>query len=410
MELCDSIKFRQSCDKCQNSKVRCSRDKPICKRCAQRQFRCIYSPLRRTGRPRKVESMGTNNGATSRVNEEDGSPTPTTATAPYGHASQTSRVSLAPTNTCEGAHIFPLSPVGSDLLLRSVLDTWGTENDASPIVSDEVHTLADTPRDNASASAISVNISAHTLPDCYTAILARTTKLEQVLAQTTSPPTIDFVLEAERDFNRLRHRLFACTGHEVSLSPDDPCSPSESTPHTTITAKPCPATGRPVLLGLSLLAERVVTLLEEMFRQAAKSAQSMDQATDFIWSKTPGISDPSARRTQRSLRNATNKPCVSVGMESYRALCLGDFVVEAQAKADVLGHILKLRVKRMLRALGALHAAKQTGLWGEPERGQTSGGPLDWGTSTQVLHAIAGTLLDDLIRRMESLQGAMVFL
>lgn len=54
LELSGSTKFRQSCDKCQNSKLRCSRDKPICKRCAQRRFRCVYSPLRRIGRPKKI--------------------------------------------------------------------------------------------------------------------------------------------------------------------------------------------------------------------------------------------------------------------------------------------------------------------------------------------------------------------
>ncbi|KAI0904503.1 hypothetical protein F4823DRAFT_567646 [Ustulina deusta] len=446
MELYGPTKFRQSCDKCQNSKVRCSRDKPICKRCAQRRFSCIYSPLRRTGRPRKVAGTDTDDDAASRINEMDvdeegGTPdsaaraasllspdtsttheNSTAATTPYGsgachpashisNASQMRGAGHLPTNTCEAAQSFPLTPVGSDSLSRSVVDTWISDPEFSPIASHGGHIQANAHGDNLSASAISVGVSAHDLSDCYAAVLARTAKLEQVLAQTTSPPTIDFALEAERDFNRLRHQLFACTGHQVSLSPEDPCSLTESTPHTAITTKPCPATDRPVFLGLALLAERVVTLLEEMFRQAAKSAQSMDQATDFIWSKTPGTSDPSARRVQRSLRNATNKPCVSVEMDSYRALCLGDFVVQGQAKTDALGRILKLRVKRMLRALEALDPAKQTKPWGEQQRsGQTSGGPLDWGGSTAVLHTIAGTLLDDLIRRMESLQGAMVFL
>ncbi|KAI1187054.1 hypothetical protein F5B17DRAFT_339038 [Nemania serpens] len=257
---------------------------------------------------------------------------------------------------------------------------------------------------------MSVSGFTHALSDCYAEILGRTTKLEKALAQTTLPPTIDFALEAERDFNRLRHQLFACAGHQVPLPLEDPSSPIESASHATITPKPCLATDRPVFLSLTVLAERVVTLLEEMFRQAAMSAQSMDQAADFIWSQTPGTSVASARRVQRSLRNGINRPCVSVGMDSYRALCLGDFVVEAQAKADALGHILKLRVRRMLRGLKALDSARQTKLWGEQQRrGQTSGGPLDWGGSSAVLRSIAGTLLDDLIRRTESLEGAMVF-
>lgn len=49
-----SPKYRLSCDQCQNMKVRCSRDKPSCRRCAQRGVSCVYSPLRRIGRPRKI--------------------------------------------------------------------------------------------------------------------------------------------------------------------------------------------------------------------------------------------------------------------------------------------------------------------------------------------------------------------
>ncbi|KAI0514721.1 hypothetical protein F5B22DRAFT_228409 [Xylaria bambusicola] len=415
MELCKSVKFRQACDKCQNNKVRCSRDNPICKRCARRQFTCIYSPLRRIGRPRNFQRMEKHDDATSRVyemsvDEGDGSPASVAATALYGHASQLRGDVLLPTNRCEAAPTFPLSLVGKDLLFHSVENAWIPDRHASPMSSNIAHIKADIRGDSVSAPAISVSTAVHALSDWYTEVLARTTKLEQALAQTTSSPTIDFVLEAERDFNHLHCWLFACAGHQACLSLENPPLPTESEPQSTIITRSCPATDRPVFLSLALFAERVVTLLEEMFRQVTKSTQSMDQATDFIWSKTSETSDPSARRVQRSLYSATKKPCVSVGMDSYCELYLGDCAVEAQAKADALGQILKLRVKRMLRALEALHAAKQTNPWAGQRRGQTSGDPFDWGGSTSVLHAVAGTLLDDLIRRMESLQAAMVFL
>lgn len=45
--------LRTSCDRCQVAKVRCSRSKPACWRCSQSGQECVYSPLRRTGRPRK---------------------------------------------------------------------------------------------------------------------------------------------------------------------------------------------------------------------------------------------------------------------------------------------------------------------------------------------------------------------
>ncbi|OAA58782.1 C6 zinc finger domain protein [Cordyceps fumosorosea ARSEF 2679] len=46
-------KLRTSCDRCQLSKVRCSRGKPSCWRCSQSGVECVYSPLRKTGRPPK---------------------------------------------------------------------------------------------------------------------------------------------------------------------------------------------------------------------------------------------------------------------------------------------------------------------------------------------------------------------
>jgi hypothetical protein len=52
----DSKKYRRSCDRCQNNKVRCSRDKPTCKGCAHKRLPCVYSPVRKIGRPRKAIS------------------------------------------------------------------------------------------------------------------------------------------------------------------------------------------------------------------------------------------------------------------------------------------------------------------------------------------------------------------
>ncbi len=47
------VKLRTSCDLCQTLKVRCSQEKPSCFRCAKNRQVCIYSPLRRIGRPRE---------------------------------------------------------------------------------------------------------------------------------------------------------------------------------------------------------------------------------------------------------------------------------------------------------------------------------------------------------------------
>jgi hypothetical protein len=50
----DTPRLRTSCDRCQAAKVKCSRVKPSCWRCSQSGQQCVYSPFRRTGRPRKI--------------------------------------------------------------------------------------------------------------------------------------------------------------------------------------------------------------------------------------------------------------------------------------------------------------------------------------------------------------------
>ncbi|KAI1177514.1 hypothetical protein F4777DRAFT_195520 [Nemania sp. FL0916] len=443
MGLHDVPKFRQSCDKCQNSKIRCSRDKPVCKRCAQRRFRCIYSPQKRTGRPKKImEAEGTVS-QTHEMDvdevEEDGSLEPVmgvasllspesetpVVTSPYGsgaghpdsHVSNTSQMrdsGFASVNSCGTARNFSLSPTGNDALFRSAVDAWISDPEFSAVASHGRHVPEITHQrfrgGNLSAAAIPTQDSRKSLPDCHAAVLAQAAKLEQALSQAASPPTIDIVLGAEGDFSSLRHRLFTCNGHQSPV-PENTSPQAWAVPHAIPSAKPCLATDRPVLLSLALLAERVIGMLEDMFHLAAKSAQTMDQASDFIWSGAPGMSAPSARRLQRSLRNVAPTPCVSLEMDSYRALRLDDFSVEGQAKTNAMSRILKLRVDRMLKALEALDSAKQTKQRSEQMKaGRPSGSPLDWGGSTAVLDTMTGTLLDDLLRRMESLQGAMVLL
>ncbi|RYP74943.1 hypothetical protein DL771_002727 [Monosporascus sp. 5C6A] len=95
-----------------------------------------------------------------------------------------------------------------------------------------------------------------TVVDCYVAILTRTTRLEQSMVAAPHAPPIDLVLEAERDLRALKQRLFACVGHAHN-------------------GRDCLASDRPVLLSLSLLAERVVTMLEQTFRLAAGTASTM---------------------------------------------------------------------------------------------------------------------------------------
>lgn len=45
-------KLRESCNNCALSKVKCSKEQPVCARCDEREMYCHYSPTRRTGKRR----------------------------------------------------------------------------------------------------------------------------------------------------------------------------------------------------------------------------------------------------------------------------------------------------------------------------------------------------------------------
>ncbi|ATY64220.1 Fungal transcriptional regulatory [Cordyceps militaris] len=51
---CLSSELKRSCEECSSSKVKCSQDKPTCKRCRKQRMACIYAPAKRIGRPRKI--------------------------------------------------------------------------------------------------------------------------------------------------------------------------------------------------------------------------------------------------------------------------------------------------------------------------------------------------------------------
>ncbi|KAI1500605.1 hypothetical protein F5X99DRAFT_385970 [Biscogniauxia marginata] len=447
----ESLKYRLSCDRCQNTKVRCSRDKPSCRRCAQRGVSCVYSPLGRIGRPRKVIHEDT--GLDDDEDEDDISESlirPSSTLSPgnsTSHRASTTATSLedvastdiqmmdsnAPTpetnsRAATSSDHFVIPSYSNDEHLRSAVDSWISDHQlcvASPSQSQSqsqenhaganLSTLLD--RSNcANAQALSYSLDSEPGADCYVCILAQTTKLEQSLARTKLAPPIDLVLEAERDFCALRYRLITCTGHGHHRSPH-PGNRNAGTDaelpqdHAGTHGQPCLTSDRPVLLGLALLAERIVGILEDMFRLAARSAHNMDKANDLLWYGAPGMpAGPSAaRRLQRSFRSTLASPCVTPVVEANRDLRIGNLLVQGQAKSDALKRILRLRVDRMLGGLQTMKSAlgvKQS----ERERGQLMDGPLDWGGSRTLLRNMAGTLLDDLVRRIESMKGAMVLL
>jgi hypothetical protein len=55
--MSSQARLRTSCDACQSLKIKCSQSKPKCDRCGKHGLCCVYSPLRRMGRPRKQATL-----------------------------------------------------------------------------------------------------------------------------------------------------------------------------------------------------------------------------------------------------------------------------------------------------------------------------------------------------------------
>jgi hypothetical protein len=56
-QLPKSVKVRSTCNACQQAKIRCSHEKPSCRRCRKHKIECIYSVSRRLGRPAKKKDQ-----------------------------------------------------------------------------------------------------------------------------------------------------------------------------------------------------------------------------------------------------------------------------------------------------------------------------------------------------------------
>lgn len=220
--------------------------------------------------------------------------------------------------------------------------------------------------------------------DCYTAILTRTSKLEQALNAAPRPPPIDLALEAERDFRALHCCLFSCTGHSHR-------------------GRSCLTSDRPVLLGLSMLAERVVAMFEENFRFAASRSNSVSGVIrDPSGDPLPGTV---ARRLERSFRSLLDQPCIFPIPSADLNIRVGDFLVENPVKARAVMAILRLRIRKIQAALREMGRVRQ-----ESYPRDTLSGPLYWGDSAGVIGDAARLLIQDLLRRMESLQGGMALM
>ncbi|KAL1883168.1 hypothetical protein Daus18300_000226 [Diaporthe australafricana] len=420
---------------------------------------CVYSPLGRLGRPRKpgpaasVDLIGAESGS---LHTMDMLPRTTAASVPENHVESDDHQEDRDPEVGDT----PMTDMGQEdehadngLLLndpsppRPRQASWaaaggsqrtGTTLDSSPTsrnssvgrntrgtaTSQTSWSAPNTsPQDGSSLATPNPQSPPGSGPDCYTAILIRTTMLEQSLPGTIATPgpvpPVNLVLEAERDLRALKHRLFTCTGHGHGYGHDlDLADDPRSSSRRTGPPRSCLSSNRPVLLHLSILAERVVSMLEDIFRASALSARAAEQQhslQDWSWTgATQQQQHPaplSARRVGRSFRSLLDRPCVfPIPRADSEGLRIGAFVVDGQVKARALKRILQLRVRVLLVVLEGMRRGVAPQLGSGFDQDRLDGcdpGPLEWEGSGSVMADAAGTLLEDLVRRIEALQGRM---
>ncbi|RYP18869.1 hypothetical protein DL765_003657 [Monosporascus sp. GIB2] len=243
------VKYRMSCDRCLNIKVRCSQDKPECKRCARKSVSCVYSPLRRIGRPRKAGQIGPVNTSVDKSTPAPGTMASTPdsslsdnhqgysdgATTDFTSMGSVTSAMTTPQNGLgswdSGIADTPMvdpndGPIGNDTrtahrssssgdrgIQRLGMNSWALDRHLSAAM----HAR---PQEASLRTALQTFVNGpitqsapDTVIDCYVAILTRTIRLEQSMVTAPRAPAIDLVLEAESDLRALKQRLFACVGH-----------------------------------------------------------------------------------------------------------------------------------------------------------------------------------------------------
>ncbi|RYP18868.1 hypothetical protein DL765_003656 [Monosporascus sp. GIB2] len=134
-------------------------------------------------------------------------------------------------------------------------------------------------------------------------------------------------------------------------------------------------------------------MLEETFRLAAGTASTMTMNP---------LPTTTERRLERSFRGLLDQPCVFPIPAGSLDVRVGDYVVDGPVKARAVKGILQLRIRKLLGALEGMRRVPRRCDGGDSPRGL-----LDWGGSAAVLDDAAGLLVEDLIRRMDALQGGV---
>ena len=231
----------------------------------------------------------------------------------------------------------------------------------------------------------------------YITILNTLATLEQSVSMGPPTPSVELVFKAERDFRTLKDRIFA--NH-------DPPIRTSRNPRA--------------LLTLSLLSERVVSILEGKFRSTISTVSSRTMGSDgpgtlqdyelpwiasFATGEQQAAVATTTRRVERSFRGFIDQPCVFPVPGGKSAIRFGTHELSMPATARAIKAILQIRLRKMVAALLDMQAelARQ-------DRAQVdyAHGLLDRGGSDAILRATAADVVQNLVERLQGLQGAMV--
>ncbi|GES62758.1 putative AflR-like C6 zinc cluster transcription factor [Aspergillus terreus] len=310
-------RLRKSCDSCQEAKVKCSQHKPSCHRCLRHRQPCVYSPQRRTGRPRKKPTLvgiafptvspgGNTNGTII------GEPTSSTVNGPDLVMADvrddeprllTGDITVDNTNPIDGVFqssfeaLLAASPLSKDPTSRDIYsDAHHTGHLAasprSPRYSDAFGDLSlflhdyNTPIPPHPAHVLeveqlpSLGVDASNTSSecgdcgakCYTTLLQQLLFLRQSLPETARP-SIDVILQVERHVHSLLDRVLGCS--------------------------PCLSNRSSVLL-MSVITERVIQMLDWIIEEKTlldtESARS-SRRTYSTWARLPPTGSRAGNRT-----------------------------------------------------------------------------------------------------------------
>jgi hypothetical protein len=269
---------------------------------------------------------------------------------------------------------------------------WNSSNAVTEVTSDHDYDKGNT-RANGNGSCPRTLLSQDTTPpasDCYVTLLSQLTHVETEMASRgpERPPPIDFILKSVNTLRELKEQIFACRGHRTT----DPLISASTQPVA------CLNSSRPILLILSLLSERVIQLLEDLFCRATALSGPFAQELQVQ-------SSADSRRMKRTMRSLIDYTSTCPFPEANQPLHVGAFEVSEEVKTKALRWILRKRIQGLLAMMNDMRTAandsKKIGIEAATTYGASSG------RNKSIAGSIQGceNSMEDLHSRVETLLG-----